>query len=113
MIKLVYCAAPYRAKTGWGIDQNIQRARELGAQVAEMGAMPVVPHANTAHYDGLQDDQFWLEGTLELMRRCDAILMSSDWERSMGARGEHAEAVRRGMPVFYALSELREWLTGQ
>lgn len=110
-MKLIYVAGPYRASTGWGVDQNIQRAREIGAQVAEAGGLPVVPHANTAHYDGIQNDTFWLDGTLELMRRCDAVLMSPTWEKSMGSRGEHAEAIKRGLPVFYELSALREWLT--
>jgi hypothetical protein len=72
--------------------------------------MPVIPHKNTEHMDGLQTDEFWLEGTLELMRQCDAVLLTPDWERSSGARGEKEEALRCCIPVFYGLATLEGWL---
>lgn len=107
---LVYCAAPYRAPTGWGIDCNIQRARQAGADVARLGAMPVVPHANTAHYDGLASDSFWLLGTLALLERCDAIYLVPGWERSSGARAECDYAEQHGKPIFSELDVLGAWV---
>jgi nucleoside 2-deoxyribosyltransferase len=109
-MKLVYVAGPYRAPTGWGIEGNIQRARELGAMVAQAGAYPVIPHSNTSHMDGLAPDALWLDGTLELMRRCDAVIFTLDWERSTGARAERAEAERLGLSCFENIFELRGWL---
>ncbi len=99
-MKLVYVAGPYRAKTGWGIEENIQAARRIGAEVARQGAFPVVPHANTAHYDGINDDRFWLDGTLAMLRKCDAVVLCDGWQRSSGTRGELDEAKRLGLPVF-------------
>ena len=73
--------------------------------------MPLIPHANTTYiFHGQKDDQFWLDGTLELMRRCDAIITTPDWERSSGARGEVACAQEIGMPVFHTIDELKAWL---
>ena len=112
-IKLIYVAGPYRAALPYQIQTNIHRAWRLGVEVAKLGAMPVIPHANTAHMDGLQSDDFWLEATLQLMRRCDAVLVTPDWERSFGARGEVEEAKRLGIPVFYGLSTLEGWLREQ
>lgn len=109
-MKLVYVAGPYRAPTGWEVECNIQRARKLGAEVARRGAYPVIPHSNTSHFDGLASDDFWLGGTLELMRRCDAVLFAPDWGSSRGSRLERDEAVRRGMPCFDSLTDLRDWL---
>ncbi len=109
-LKLVYIAGRYRAPTGWQIDQNIQRAREFGAEVAKMGAMPLVPHANTAHYDGLNTDEFWLAGTLELLKRCDAVMLIPNWEASSGARAEVAYAQENGIPTFQHLIDLAVWL---
>ena len=51
--------------------------------------------------DGELPDSFWLEATLELLRRCDLVVMMENWEESTGARGEHDEAIRRGIRVVY------------
>lgn len=104
-MKVVYIAGPFRAPTQWGIAENVRAAERWGKVVGEMGAMPMIPHANTAHFHGLMTEEFWIEGTKELLRRCDAILMIPGWEKSTGARGEKAEAERLGLPVFVAIEE--------
>lgn len=106
-MKLVYVAGPYRGKNAWEIEENIHAARRVGARIASLGYMPVIPHANTAHFDGLQSDEFWLEGTLDLMRRCDMVVMVEGWEKSTGARGEYEEALRIGLPVYESWIELK------
>jgi hypothetical protein len=106
-MKLVYVAGPYRAPSAWEIEQNIQRARKLGAEVAKAGAYPVIPHSNTSHFDGLASDELWLGGTLELMRRCDAVIFAPDWGTSRGSRMERDEASRLSLPFFDNLHELR------
>jgi hypothetical protein len=113
-MKVIYIAGPYRAKTPWGVEKNIHKAMDLAAQLVErchaLGAYPQVPHANTAHFDGLAPDDYYLEGTLETMRRCDALLMIPGWEASSGARNEVREAKRLGLPIFYSIEELESWL---
>ncbi len=52
----------------------------------------------------------WLNGDLEILKRCDAVLMTPDYERSSGARAERDEALRVGLPVFYTIETLAEWL---
>jgi len=110
-MKVVYVAGPFTAKTAWDIENNIRRAEELGFEVAKAGAMPLIPHANTRWFHGQCTAEFWYEGTLELLRRCDAIILVKDWDTSKGARGEEAEAKRLGLPVFYAtqIGELHHW----
>ena len=70
--------------------------------------MPLIPHANTAHpeFERVQPYPFWIAGTLELLRRADAVLTISGWETSNGARGEVEEALRLGKPVFHELADL-------
>lgn len=100
-MKLVYIAGPYRAATRWQEEQNVRRAEEYGRAVSILGAYPLVPHANTRPYFGGEiPDEFWLEGTLELMRRCDAVLLIEGWENSNGTRAEKLEAERLSIPVF-------------
>lgn len=110
-MKLVYVAGPYRAPTTWEVEQNIQRARRLGAEVAKVGAYPVIPHSNTSHFDGLASDELWLGGTIELMRRCDAVIFAPDWGTSRGSRMERDEAKRLHLPHFDTVRALVDWLT--
>jgi len=97
----VYVAGPYRSATGWGIEQNVRRAEVVGLDIARLGILPVVPHTMFRWYHGTEDDQFWLEATLELMRRCDAVFFIDGWAGSEGCRGERLEAVDRGMLQFF------------
>lgn len=90
---LVYCAGRFSAPTREGIEENIKRAVGTALDAVAAGAFP-----------------FWIAGTLELLRRCDAILMVPGWEESSGARGELAEAIELCMPVFYDIDELQRWL---
>ena len=111
-MKVVYIAGKFRGKTAWHVARNVRAAEEVGYQVAALGAMPLIPHANTAHFDGTLTAEFWLEGTMELLRRCDAVIMVPGWLDSKGALAERAEAGRLGLPVFDAgmYDDLRDWL---
>lgn len=112
MIKLVYVAGPFSAKTRAGVEENIQRAALAGVEVAKLGACPWIPHCNTAHpdFETVQPYQFWIDATELQRQKCDAILMIEGWHESSGARKEHAAAYADGQPRFYDLSALREWL---
>ena len=99
-MKVVYIAGKYRGKTPWEVEQNIRAAEDVGAKVIAAGHMPLIPHANTRHMEGLADDAFFLAGTMELLRRCDAVLCVSNWRDSVGATAEVKEARRLGLPVF-------------
>lgn len=113
-MKLIYVAGPYRAANHWLIEQNIHRARELGARLAQLGAAPLIPHANTAHWDGLCSDEFWLKAGIEMLRRCDGVVLVKGWSESRGTLAEVDEAHRRGLPVLGKPSPpddiLAEWL---
>lgn len=109
-MKVIYIAGKYRGQYPYQIKQNVIKADVFGMKVCELGAMPLIPHCNTFGYEGLQDDEFFLEGTMELMRRCDAILLIPGWEQSQGATGEKKEAEARGLPVFQSIEELTDWL---
>jgi hypothetical protein len=59
--------------------------------------------------DGLRDDEYWLEHSLEMLRRSDVVFgYFPSW--SEGSCGEISEAIRLGKPVV-EISE-RAWLQG-
>jgi nucleoside 2-deoxyribosyltransferase len=101
----VYVAGPYRSASKEGIDLNIQAARHVGLLCCRKGWAAVIPHANYATLDHCAPDlgdQFWLDATLELLKRCDAVVLCPGWERSSGTRDEITEAQMRGIPVYHA-----------
>lgn len=109
MIPVVYVAGPYRGPNRAAIELNIQAAKHVGKLCCVKGWSPLIPHANTAHLDEMlpgTPDEFWLESTLELMRRCDAVVLVPGWENSTGTQGEIAEAAARGIPVYRSLYQL-------
>ena len=110
---LVYIAGRYRAATEWDVYCNIEAARQVGVAVAKLGASPLIPQANTAFMGGVMPDQFWLDATMALLRKCDAVMLVWNWELSTGAKLEAAEARRLGIPVFEKLHELDDWLQFQ
>lgn len=50
--------------------------------------------------EGAATDEQFLAGTLELMRRCDAVILVPGWSTSEGTKAEIAEAMRIGLPMF-------------
>lgn len=115
-IPLVYIAGPFNAEDGLAIERNVRRAEDLAYEVAALGAMPACPHTNL-RYPSRRLAKFLYPATLELMRRCDAVIFVHGWEFSTGALGEHAEAKRLGMPLFFDVPEsaaglraLKSWI---
>ena len=99
-MKVVYIAGTYRGPNAWTVEQNIRAAEEVAARVWAMGLVALCPHANSRHMEGVASDEHFLAGTLELMRRCDAVVLVPNWRDSVGARAEVEEAERLGIPVF-------------
>jgi hypothetical protein len=95
------------------IHRNIQRAEALSWEVWALGAAAVCPHLNTAHFQDSLPDDIWLLGDLAILAKCDAMILTPDWERSSGARAEREFAEQRGIPVFEDLADLNGWLKGQ
>jgi hypothetical protein len=115
-IPVIYVAGPFRAATAWGVEENIRHAEEVGQALVEMGAMPLIPHAITRYLGrGEVPEEFFLQGTLELLRRCNAATFIDGWRGSAGSRDEYAEAERLALPKFEWTNwedraRLRRWI---
>ena len=115
-VPLIYVAGQYFPDTKehgekagilhWLMHENIEKARKLGAQCAELGWYPMIPHTNTAWMSGLQDHHWWYDATNEMLRVCDAIIMVPGWKESHGATLEHDEAKRMDINVYYDIAEV-------
>ncbi len=105
-MKVIYIAGPFRGATPWEQEQNVRRAEELSLRVWKAGHVAICPHTQTRFFQGSASDKTWLYGTLEMMRRCDAVLLIPGWEKSAGTLGEIDEANRIGLPVYKSVSEI-------
>ena len=111
-MKVVYVAGPFRGVNHWEIAENIRNAERLALQVWRLGAAAICPHANTAHFQNAAPDEVWLAGDLAILQRCDALIATDDWYRSVGAIAELKYANSHHIPVFFNIESLAKWLNG-
>ena len=107
---VAYVAGPYRSETIYDIEQNIQRAKRLAAELWKRGHAVICPHANSAFMDGVCDDETFLEGGLELLRRSDFVVVLNGWESSEGTRKELELAKSLEIPIYFEKELTKGWV---
>lgn len=119
---VVYVAGKYTDMAQYKVKKNIWRAEELGMEIVRrfgsQHVMVIVPHTNTAHWEGIQSDEWFYEATEELLRRSDAcIYIPGDLEKSRGTKQEYDHCVKNNKPVFCGdeagLVEFGNWIIQQ
>ena len=119
-MKVICIACPFWAASAWAPvsawwveqEQNIRAGEVLALEVRRLGAAALYPHTNARFFQGAAVDTVRLEGDLEMLRRCDAVVMAPRWERAPRAQAEGVEAGRVGLPVFSTLSEVAAFVGG-
>ena len=97
---VVYVAAPYRSNTIDGIWENVITARQYAKRVWEAGYTALSPHCNSFLMDGLCPDEAFLEGCIELLKRCDYMIVPSD-TISTGMRLEMEHCIATDKPYVF------------
>ena len=108
-MKVIYIAGKVRASNHWEQEQNIRRAEALALDTWLAGFAALCPHCNTRNFQGAGPDGLWLQGDIEMMKRCDAVLTVENWVDSEGAKIEVEVAHTNNIPVFHSLEELKNW----
>ena len=92
-MKVYFISGPYRGvdDTPWSRRKNTAMAVLVGRKI--MADNPdvtcCVPHVMFDNWDGHDlDNEHILDGCLELVKRCDVIVMLPGWEGSEGAKAE-------------------------
>jgi hypothetical protein len=111
-MRVIFVSGPFRAATAWEIEQNVRRAETLALEVWRAGFAAICPHTNTRFFDGAAPDRLWLDGDIEILRRCDALILVPGWERSSGSVHEVAVANDLAIPVFSSVETLVAWNEG-
>jgi len=104
---LVFVSGPIAANNTWLRERNIRRAEEVALELLEYGYSVFCPHTMTRFFEGALPPKVFYRADLEVLRRCDAVLLVPGWEDSNGSREELREANRRGIPAFTDLNVLK------
>lgn len=119
-MKLIYIAGPYRPYTnacGALVDtaHNISIAELTAVHLVDtlghLGLFPVVPHLNTRDFENQvkqNNDQYFLDGTMALLERCDAVLLTMPNADviSIGTKAEVHRAYQLGIQVYRSFESL-------
>lgn len=100
-MKLVYVSGAYRSNCPNGVWENINRAREAAVKLWNQGYAVICPHTNSIFMDGVNTDTTFLDGDLEILRRCDCIYMLKGWYKSQGATAELELAKHLNKEIIY------------
>jgi hypothetical protein len=105
-MKKIYIASPY---TKGNASVNVKRQIDAANELIDAGFCPLTPlllHFHNIVHPRPYDD--WIKIDREWVIVCDAILRLPG--ESKGADNEVALAIRRGIPVFHSIEELKRLL---
>lgn len=81
---------------------NIIHARSAALKLWNEGWAVICPHTNSMFMGSrLGGDEKFIEGDLEILKRCDAIYMLNNWQDSVGAKLELTKAQEVGLEIYY------------
>jgi nucleoside 2-deoxyribosyltransferase len=115
-MKIAYVAGPYRGKSKiklinrLQVIRNIVRARTVAKELWRQGYAALCPHSNTALFDGAAPDETFLQGDIDMLAKCDLVVLVRGWDKSNGTKDEVIFAKYAGIPVYewdYTAREMR------
>lgn len=102
---IIYLATPIRPKNGKTVEENVRNAKSLALELWKKGYTVICPAANSDLPISLAEKELeaerWLNGDIEILQRCDAMVVAPDWEKSDGVKGEITVAGMYGVPVYF------------
>ena len=89
---IIYLAGPIRPKGDQTLEGNINNAKSIALELWKKDYTVISPHANSDLPITLADKEVeawrWLNGDLDIIARCDAVVVLPSWEESAGTKGE-------------------------
>jgi hypothetical protein len=105
-MKVIYVAGPYTGKNHFETKQNILNAEKVAIECWRKGWAVICPHKNTSGFEVVEDKKInyntWINGDLEILSRCDAIVMVDGWKGSKGAMKELEKAKEFGLSIYFS-----------
>jgi hypothetical protein len=114
-MKVVYIAGVHKFEYLHETMGCIKKAEAIADKYWKMGYGVILPHRNSSRdhlfFDGLLPDDYIFDGYIEILSRCDIVVMMKGWEQSEWARREESMArdlVDSGMEIIYDDGEVIE-----
>jgi len=105
-MKTVYIASPY---TKGDVAVNVKRQIDVASELIDKGLFPYWPeHAHFLHMVHPKSYETWMAQCLNFIPKCDCLLRLAG--ESEGADREVQFAKERGIPVFYSITEVLEFV---
>ena len=98
---MLYIAGKYRSNSTDGVKENIRVARAYAEKYWKLGYAVICPHTNSGLMESDVPEQLFMEGDLEIIKRCDVIVMLPGWIESAGSRAEHELAIQCKLHIIY------------
>ncbi len=98
-MKVIFVSGRYSADSDNNLFENIYHARTEARKLWMKGWAVICPHSANAFMSGTENDLVFLEGNLEILRRCDAIYMLNGSAESIGAIEELKLAKELGLEI--------------
>lgn len=98
-MKMWYISHPYTGNE----EQNKKEAREIAAKLKKENPNVIVvnPLDFFTYAENLEYEEI-LQQCLEMLRQCDAIVMTGKWQYSRGCIAEAEEAAAVGIPIIFS-----------
>jgi len=107
-MQLAYVAGPYTGANHNEVHENIENARRVAVELWRLGYAVICPHLNSAFMSGVVDESVFYAGGIEMLRRCDLVVLVGKWEESTGTMREIDEAKERGILACDGTEGLKE-----
>jgi hypothetical protein len=109
--RLIYIAGPLN---GDGVQYitHLKKMILMGEEIRNLGVTPCVPGNDflSGLVNGEMDIFHFLQGSMDLLVHCDAVMLCEGWKESRGCLNEIMEANNRNIPVFDNLHDLESWI---
>jgi nucleoside 2-deoxyribosyltransferase len=102
---IIYLAGAIRPKLDQTLEGNVAKGKAIALELWKKGYAVFSPHANSDLPISLADKEVesskWLNGDLEILSRCDVLVVIPGWEYSDGTKDEIRFANNHGIPVYF------------
>ena len=100
---IIYVSGKYTGKTPKETNKNIAEAKAVAIELWNKGFTALCPHLNTANFEDSECHatyKDYLRGDIELLSRCDAMVLCKGWQESNGALLEVEFAKNNNIPIY-------------
>ena len=87
-MKVAYIIGPLHASSVHNRIKNIRKAEEFSIALWSAGFAVICPHLNSGLLQGASDEQNFIDGYLELLKRCNFAVALDGWTNSKGSLHE-------------------------